>query len=137
MHTDDKQTWDVKAQFGWLTRSGPLIVACGLGGAFLLASVLSYGTGSILSKPSPTLILYPAFALFVLVFIVLSRMGEKRIGGVVRGELNIAFYRTFSVGEEPEQMQAITRNFINLFEMPVLFYVGIIFTYITQQVTYW
>jgi len=47
------------------------------------------------------------------------------------------FYKTYQGGEEPEHMRVVTRHFINLFEMPVVFYVTVILTYITQQVSGW
>ena len=31
----------------------------------------------------------------------------------------------------------VSRHFVNLFEMPVLFYVGVIMTYVTHQASYW
>ncbi len=101
--------------------------------ALLLARVLSGGG----AEPRPTLILYPAFAMFLLAAIVLTFMGWGRIGGVLGGKGNIQFYETFDKGEEPESLRLVTRNFINLFEMPVLFYVCVILTHITGQVSYW
>ncbi len=84
---------------------------------------------------SPNMILYPAFAMFFLVAFTLTRMARLRLAAVRAGEVRVSYYRTYHEGEEPEHMRVVTRHFINLFELPVLFYVGVIFTYITHQVT--
>ena len=82
------------------------------------------------------LILYPVFAMFALAAIVLGRMARMRFAAVRRQEMSGAYYRTYRGGEEPEAIRVVTRNFINLFEVPVLFYVVVIMTYITAQVSY-
>ena len=86
---------------------------------------------------SPNLILYPIFAMFFLVAFVLVRMARLRVGAVQRGDMNARFYRTYDEGEEPKELRVVTRHFINLFEMPLVFYVGVILVYITHQVNYW
>jgi hypothetical protein len=89
------------------------------------------------AEAAPNLILYPVFAMFLLVAIVLVRMARMRFAAVGRGEVGARFYRAYQDGEEPEALRVVTRHFINLFEMPVLFYVGVILTYVTHQVSYW
>ena len=86
---------------------------------------------------APRQMLYPAFAMFLLAAIVLARLARLRLAAVGRGEMKTSFYRTFQGGEEPDEIRVTTRNFINQFEVPVLFYVGLILTYVTQQVSYW
>jgi hypothetical protein len=85
---------------------------------------------------SPTLILYPVFALFLLTALVLLRLRSLRFAAVRNQEVQATYYRAFQ-GSEPEALQVVARNFINLFEVPVLFYVGVIMIYITQSVSYW
>ncbi len=85
----------------------------------------------------PNLILYPIFAMFFLVAFVLARMARMRVAAVGSGKMSVRFYRTYDDGEEPKELRVVTRHFINLFEMPVLFYVGVILTYISQEVSYW
>lgn len=133
----DEHTPDVESHFRLVLRSAPLLFLSGLMLAFLLASVLSHSNESVWSKSNPTLIFYPAFAMFLLAALVLTLMGWNRIGAVRSGEMDLNFYRTFSEGEESESLRVITRNFINLFEMPVLFYVGIILAHLAHQVSYW
>lgn len=86
---------------------------------------------------SANLILYPVFAMFALVVFVLARMVRFRFGAARRGEVDPAFYRTYQGSEEPEALRVVTRHFLNLFEVPVMFYVVVILTYITHQVSPW
>jgi hypothetical protein len=87
--------------------------------------------------PSANQILYPVFAMFALVVGVFLRMAQLRFGAVSRGEMNPAFYKTYQGDEEPEHMRVVTRHFINLFEMPVLFYVVVLLTYVSHQTGAW
>ena len=89
-----------------------------------------------MSNAAPNLILYPVFAMFFLVAVVLLRMRSMRFAAVRKREVNVRYYKAFQ-GEEPEPLRVIARHFTNLFEVPVLFYVGVIMTYVTHQVTYW
>lgn len=86
---------------------------------------------------SPNHILYPVFAMFFLTAAVLMRMRKMRFAAVRKKEVRAGYYRAFAGEEEPEPLRVIARHFSNLFEVPVLFYVGAIITYITQQVSYW
>lgn len=78
-------------------------------------------------------ILYPLFAMFALVALVLGRMAVVRFGAVRSGAMDPAFYRTYQGGEEPEAMRVLTRHFLNLFEVPVLFYVVVLTAFVTGQ----
>ena len=84
----------------------------------------------------PTLILFPLFAMYALVAFVLLRMRSMRFAAVRRNEVNASYYKSYSTGEEPEELRVISRHFSNLFEVPVLFYVVVLMTYMTNQVTY-
>lgn len=86
---------------------------------------------------APNLILYPVFAMFFLVAFVIGRLARMRFAAVTKRDVDVRFYRTYDEGAEPKEIRVVTRHFINLFEMPVLFYVGVILTYITHQVNYW
>ena len=90
-----------------------------------------------MAETSPTLILYPVFAMFLLVAIVLLRMRSMRFAAVRRREVGVDFYRAFQGDTEPEPLRVISRHFSNLFEVPVLFYVGVIMIYVTHHVSYW
>jgi len=90
-----------------------------------------------MSEAAPTLILYPVFAMFLLVVLVFLRMRAMRFAAVRNQQVNIKYYRAFEGASEPEPLRVVSRHFNNLFEVPVLFYVGVIMTYITHQVSYW
>jgi hypothetical protein len=85
----------------------------------------------------PNQILYPVFAMFVLTFAVLARMRSMRFAAVRSGAVDMRFYRAFAEGTEPEPLRVVGRHFVNLFEVPVLFYVGALMTYATHQTTWW
>jgi hypothetical protein len=85
----------------------------------------------------PSAILYPAFAMFALLVGVLIRMQVVRFGAVGRGEMDGRYYRTYQGGAEPKHMAVVTRHFSNLLELPTLFYVVLILSFITHQVSLW
>jgi hypothetical protein len=87
--------------------------------------------------PASNQILYPLFALFALVGFVLMRMRSMRFGAVRNREVSVRFYQAFQDGSEPEPLRVISRHFVNLFEMPVLFYVVVLMTYVTHNVSGW
>jgi hypothetical protein len=80
-------------------------------------------------------ILYPIFAMFLLTVIVLGRLGTLRVRAVQKRQVRMRWYR-FYQGEsgESDQMFFTSRNFINLFEVPVLFYTVSILIYVTDKV---
>jgi hypothetical protein len=79
-------------------------------------------------------ILWPIFAMVLLVAFVLTRLASTRLRAVQSGEMRLGFYRLFQGGEEPERLRATTRHMVNLFELPVLFYVACILAYVTGLV---
>jgi len=87
--------------------------------------------------PHPTHILYPVFAMFLLVAVVLMRMRSMRFAAVRNKAVSVKYYRAFQGADEPEALQVIARHFQNLFEVPVLFYVVVLMIHATQQVTWW
>jgi hypothetical protein len=90
-----------------------------------------------MNDPSSNQILYPGFALFSLTVVVLMRMRAMRFAAVRSGKVSIDYYRAFRDGDEPEELRVVSRHFVNLFEMPVLFYVVIIMIHITESVSSW
>jgi hypothetical protein len=132
MEAEPRETADT--MFRRVLRDTALWLASGILAALLISEVLSKGGAG---EAPPALFFYPVFAMFLLVAGVLVRMGWLRIGGVLTGTVDVEFYRTFDRGQEPETFRVVTRHFVNLFEMPVLFYVGAIFAILTHQVSYW
>jgi hypothetical protein len=52
-------------------------------------------------------------------------------------KISLRFFRTYVGDDEPESLRVTSRHFSNLFEVPVLFYVVVLMTYVTGQVGYW
>jgi len=78
-----------------------------------------------------TLILFPMLALVGWTLMVLSMVGGRRLASRLHP-------REFALGESPAVPPAVrvpNRNFMNLLEVPVLFYVVSLTLYVTQQVT--
>jgi hypothetical protein len=67
-------------------------------------------------------LVYPMFAMVILVFVVLLVMARKRVGAVRSGRANVNYFKTYQ-GELPRDLSQIERHFTNLFELPVIFYV--------------
>jgi hypothetical protein len=88
-------------------------------------------------ETDPKLILFPIFGIFLLIGLVLTRLAILRVGAVSRREVPLGYYTTYQAGEEPAHIRVVTRNFLNLFEMPVLFYVVAILIYVTRQTSPW
>jgi hypothetical protein len=82
-------------------------------------------------------ILYPSFAMFGLVAFVLVKLARLRFAAVGDGTMNAAFYKTYQLGEEPEHIRVVTRHFLNLFEVPILFHVIVVMTYATRHGGAW
>lgn len=82
---------------------------------------------------SPTFILYPIFGMFVLTSCVLLRLAYVRFTAVRSRTISIKFFKTGQGEGETPAMYFTSRNFVNLFEMPVLFYVVCILFYVTSR----
>ncbi|NIP17396.1 MAG: hypothetical protein GWM87_03985, partial [Xanthomonadales bacterium] len=71
-------------------------------------------------------------AMLALTMAVGMRMGYARYTAVRRGEVNPKYYELYK-GEEPEGLRKISRHYVNLLEVPPLFYVVCIIAYVTGQ----
>lgn len=82
-------------------------------------------------------ILFPVLALACLTLSILFVLGILRVGGLATGRLPQTYYRLFreSDNEEPDILRAIARNYHNLLELPVLFYVGCLVAYTADLVS--
>ncbi len=67
--------------------------------------------------------LYPMFAMVILTFAVAIRLFLLRLKAVKGGEMRLSQFR-LNTGEIPDVMAQTARNYTNLFEVPVLFYVA-------------
>lgn len=80
-------------------------------------------------------IIFPAVAMFLLTFSVIAYMGGSRLAAIRRGDVSIRFYRLYNEGEQTARLQAIGRHAQNHFEVPPLFYIAVLFLYVTSSVT--
>jgi hypothetical protein len=69
-------------------------------------------------------ILAPVFALAALTMLVLFRTGFVRIRAIRQKRVPIQYFKLLQGFEPPPDILAPARNFANLFEMPVLFYLA-------------
>jgi len=77
--------------------------------------------------------IYPIFAMFFLTLTVLVLLFKARVMATRRKLVSPAYFLTYSTNErEPETSLAMSRNFTNLFEAPVLFYVVCIAIIVTN-----
>jgi hypothetical protein len=74
-------------------------------------------------------ILWPAFALFSLTMLSVLRLARMRFAAARAGSVDVRFYKVFKGDGEPPELAAMTRNVVNLYEMPTLFYAGTAFAF--------
>jgi len=68
-------------------------------------------------------VIYPMFALIVITFVIGFSMGVSRLISVKRRQVDPQYYKLLSGDTPPEYVTKLTRNFNNLFEVPILFYI--------------
>ena len=78
-------------------------------------------------------VFYPVFAMVGLTLFCLARLGFLRAAAVKRGEVDPRFFSLYRGYEEPEKLAAYSRHVVNLFEVPILFYVIAITAFLTEQ----
>jgi hypothetical protein len=79
---------------------------------------------------------YPLFAMVLLTFVIMIWTFISRVQAVQQGKLSIRYFRLMQ-GEAPEAVIKASRQFANLFEMPVLFYVLILLSLIKNTEDIW
>lgn len=77
-------------------------------------------------------LLQPVFALVLLTFVVVTRLLYVRIRAVTSGAVKMSYYKDLT-GDAPPSLVANQKNFANLFEMPVLFYLVAVLLIVTQR----
>jgi hypothetical protein len=73
---------------------------------------------------SATAVVWPAFALFALTMLSVARLARLRFAAAKAGRVDPRFYKVFKGDGEPPELAAASRNVVNLYEMPTLFYGG-------------
>ena len=80
-------------------------------------------------------IIYPAIAMFVLTISMIFTLGISRFIAIRRREVSVKYFQQYTDGEQPERLHILGRHIQNHFEIPPLFYVAIILTFITDNVS--
>jgi hypothetical protein len=76
-------------------------------------------------------ILAPVFALAGWTFLVLLLIGVTRVGASLRGAIHTDDFRLGESARVPEWVRLPNRNYMNLLELPVLFYVVCLLLYVS------
>ena len=82
---------------------------------------------------NPIYLLYPAFAMFFFTLGCVIYLGFSRYRAIHAKQVGISFYRTYNEGSQPERLHLIGRHIQNHFEIPPLFYIGVIIAFITKN----
>jgi hypothetical protein len=69
-------------------------------------------------------VVWPAFALFALTMLQVARLARMRFAAARSGRVDPRYYKVFKGEGEPPELAAMSRNVVNLHEMPTLFYAG-------------
>jgi len=80
-------------------------------------------------------IVFPAIAMFALTASVIAYAGGSRLVAIRRREVSIRYYRLFNEGEQTPWLHLLGRHMQNHFEVPPLFYLAVLFLYVTGSVT--
>lgn len=78
-----------------------------------------------------TAILYPAFAMFFLTLGCFLALGICRYRAIHNRQVRISYFRTYDEGSQPKYLQVMARHLQNHFEVPPIFYAGVILNFIT------
>jgi hypothetical protein len=69
-------------------------------------------------------VVWPAFALFALTMLQVARLARMRFAAAREGRVDPRYYKLFRGEGEPPELAAMSRNVLNLYEMPTLYYAG-------------
>jgi hypothetical protein len=83
---------------------------------------------------NPQHILYPVVALAALTFVVALLIPMARFRAAARGQVSAKDFRYGESAGVPGEVSLPNRNFMNLLELPVLFYIVCIAIYVTRAV---
>lgn len=86
---------------------------------------------------NPTDIFQPVVVLVFQTLFVLMALGISRSRAVKTREVPIKYYTEYQGEAESGRLRLLSRNYSNLFESPVLFYVGVLTAYATGFVDAW
>lgn len=78
-------------------------------------------------------ILYPLFVLAAWTFLILVLIAVRRLGAGFAGRVHVSDFRFGESAKVPSDVCLPNRNYMNLLELPVLFYVLGLLCYVTGQ----
>jgi hypothetical protein len=104
------------------TRAAYLAMGAVLAG-FIATLVAVVGTTSASSATGPSALIRPILALVVLTGIVWVMMVVYRNVAVMRGRASVRYFQTYTAEAPAEWVERPARAYMNLLELPVLFYV--------------
>ncbi|HET7650647.1 MAG TPA: MAPEG family protein [Gammaproteobacteria bacterium] len=78
----------------------------------------------------------PMLLLVFWTFAIMLLMGYKRFSATLTGRTKAGYFKLGESDKVPYDVRVVGRNFVNLFEMPVLFYVLCVSVYVTNQATH-
>lgn len=93
---------------------------------------MSFPDGEDAVTISATLLLWPMLAHIGWILLLYAWLTYARTRAIQRGEVE---YSAFAHGEEPPDIDRITRNLANQFELPVIFYAVVVLLLATARVT--
>jgi len=82
-------------------------------------------------------ILHPVVVLVFWTFVVLLLIPRRRFGAARQGLVKAKDFRYGESAAVPGEVTLPNRNYMNLLELPVLFYVGCLTLYVTGKVEPW
>ncbi|MFQ5634632.1 MAG: MAPEG family protein [Gammaproteobacteria bacterium] len=78
-------------------------------------------------------IIWPVFAMVALTVATTYRLALKRVTAIKARRVDVRFFKSYRGYDEPEDLAVASRNLLNLFETPMLFYVVAVLIYVTGQ----
>lgn len=84
-----------------------------------------------------TALFFPMFSMVVLTTVVMTISFYLRVTAVRSGKMDVRHFKTYTLGEPTEAVAKSGRHFINLFEVPVLFYIGCLAAMIVPVGGFW
>ncbi len=88
-----------------------------------------------MTEIDPHLILWPMAALALLTFVVLTIVPFVRVIAVRSGKARVSDFRLGESDTVPDSVRIINRNYMNLLELPVLFYAAALIAFADHRVT--
>ena len=78
-------------------------------------------------------LIYPMFVMVLLTFFVLGFLFKSRVSAVRAGKVDARYFKSFDGAPPPLNAVNASRHFSNLFEVPLLFYVGCLVAMVLQM----